>query len=269
MNLRMYFAGGRGFWMAVGGGAVLVLILLFAWARPAYDSAVQARQALDQVCIELNYYESVAEEIPSPRALDDRQDFRGWLEGQARIVDEFFTERGALINATLTGMENPEPTRFKDAYSQALARQADWFEQNRRRMEVANPTTAFTVYGWVRSNELPTRDIYPKVRRGYWSRHYLYRRFHEARASAVARLAVGEDFVPLTDKYGGMRFSAELDIAPDRVAGLLEKMLKVSPSDDPGAIFLIESFGVSGKPETAGPRPLCRVSMSGHVLVLR
>jgi len=270
MNLGMYLAGGRGFWLAVATGALLTAILLFGWALPAHRTGVQARQGLDQVYMELRHFQSVAKDIPSPRTLQDRKGFRVYLDEQAKIVDEFFAERAALITASLTGTPDPAPASFKEAYSQALKRQEDWFAESRRQIKVPAPGTAFTVHPWVRSSALPKPETYAGVLRDYWSRHHLYHRFDDAEVSAVASLSFGKDMVRLTDKYGGIHFRAALDIAPDRVAGLLDEMLKVSSTaGDPRAVFLIESFEVAGESEMAGPRPLCRVSISGHVLALR
>lgn len=265
MRIRELLGGGRGFWLGIAAAGVLTLVLLFMWALPAYTGAKQSRTSLDQVYTDLKLHKAKAKEIPSPRTLKDREEFREWLNDQAKIVDGFFVERAALLDGTFTGDPSPRPEDFKEAYSERLETRRTWFEQIKKETEIVNPGGAFISYGWLRSKDLPGRETYAEVRRGYWSRHFLYERFYEAKVAKVARVSIGQ-VGKISARFNGLHFSADVVIAPDRLKGLLDKMLVVTP-ERTLPVFVLEEMEIEGMPETAGPNARCAVKLAGYILV--
>jgi len=268
VRIGKYLGGERAFWLGIGGGTVVVLLLLFVWAAPAHRKAGEAERELDLQLKQLQVFRSLAGKIPSARTVRDRAEFRTWLDNQADQVGKFFAERASLLDAPIAGGSDVKPEDFKEAYIRALARQREWFARNTKKLSVPNVRDAFSVYPWVSARELPSPAEYPGIRRAYWSRHYLYRGFLLARVTTVSRLAVGK-VKKISSEFDGLQFQADLLVAPDRVKGVLEKLLRVSPSMTPVPVIALERMDIRPVPSSVGARPLCSMKIGGYILIRR
>lgn len=268
MRIRAHLQGERGFWLGIGVGTLVVLALLFAWALPALEQAAEADRNLAIQLQQLQVMQRSTREIPSARTVADRADFRIWLDRQADLVDRFFASRAELLDAPIAGGDETPPEDFKEAYIQALVRQRLWFGKHGKEMAVANADKAFPRYGWISGGALPAPSEYRKIRRAYWARHYLYRRFLTGRAAAVSRLDVS-GVREISPEFDGLRFRAHLLIAPERIKRLLDELLIVKPSVTTVPVFGLESLDISAVPSTGGARSLCGVQLAGYMLVRR
>ena len=258
------------FWGGMAIGALVVLLMLVLWVIPARKGAARADDdwARQTQLVRLLQSESARDNLPSSPTLADRARYRTWLDEQADLVEEYFGERSALLDAPITGESDVAPADFKDAYVRVVARQREWLASNKDGMLVPDTRGAFRVYAWETGSGLPDPNEFQTVLRHYWARYYLYRLFDDADVAALHKVETGR-LRQLSPEFDGMQFRADLSLPPEKVRTLVEKLLTVSPSVTSRPVFDLQEVTVSAKPQVADARPLCGVVIAGHVLLRR
>ena len=266
--MRVALSGEHKFWLGIGAVALLVFGLIFLWVIPTCRGAADAERNWAQAVALLNALKQDAANIPSLDTLKESGQYREWMQGQASLVEAFFADRTALLGARLTGEGDVTPGDFKEAYIQAVNSQREYLESNAGRMRVANPARAFRAHRWVGSDKLPDPGNYPDILRDYWARYYLYRLFLDARVRVVKKLDIGA-VSSLPSEFDGLQFRAELSVQPARLAGLVEKMLTVSPEITSRPVFDLADIKITAEPSEDGSALYCSVLINGYILLQR
>ena len=260
--------GERTFWIGMGAAGAVVLVLLVAWAIPAYSRACDAEQAWQDQMGELEKLERVFSKIPSESSVEKRQQYRKWLDEQADLVKTFFYDRSAILVAPLAGEGEVSASQFKESYNEALLNQKAWLIRNRKRMKVESGERAYPTYDWVRGSALPDPKRFESVLRLYWTHYYLYRIFIESNVRVVQGLKVGRP-VYLTDEFRGLPFHATLLLYPEDAKTLLKKSLTVSPDVSGRPVIQLRRFLIQPESSADPANTLSKVRLEGYVLLFR
>ena len=268
--MKVHLSEEHRFWLGISGGALVILLMLVVWVIPARKGAARADDewARQMQLVRFLQSESARDNLPSVPTLADRGRYRTWLDEQADLVEEYFGERSALLDAPITGESDVTPADFKDAYIRVVARQREWLASNKDAMLVPNTRGAFRVYAWETGSGLPDPAEFRAVLRNYWARYYLYRLFDDADVAVLHKVETAQ-LRQLSPEFDGMQFRADLSLPPEKVRTLVEKLLTVSPSVTSRPVFDLQQLTVSATPQAANARPLCGVVMAGHILLRR
>lgn len=258
----------RGFWLLIGGGAVCLLILLFAWVLPARRAADQAQEKWQREATLFQALKQRAPNIPSVESLKDLQTYRAWMDDQAKLAERFFADRAGVLDSSLAGEGEVTPLAFKDAYAQEVFKQRRRLMQKRSVMAVPNIDQAFSSYPWMTKADLyPSPADYLSILRDYWARDYLYSTFLEAGVTAVRELSVGR-MAPLEADFDGrMPVRMSLLLPPEKVTTVIESLLLVSPRVPRKPILTLDSLAL--QPDPASGNKWVALQLEGNILFLR
>ena len=279
--MRIHLGSRRTFWSLIGAGFAGVVLLGVLWAWPQHQAAVEAENAWRLEALQARTLRSFAAagKIPSRGTLQDRAAYRTWLDQQADNVRKFFEDRmnvKTVLEAPLTGKDNPAPDEFKEQYIYTLRKQRMWLEQNRRLMSVPDVRTAFPAPRWVSTEAFPDPKRYDRIRRGYWSYYYLYQRFLAGGVRRVKKLRVARDPRPLSaDNRGlavesgflGLDIEATVALPPEKVTLLLRRLVNVPQSAEP--LIRLTEVTLRAQPYKAGSTPLCDLVLRGHFVLVK
>ena len=250
----------------MGAGGIVLLLLLILWVIPARMGAVQAEEEWELQVQELRGLRLSAKEIPSMSSLKSVTEYRRWLDDQAKLVEAFFADRAAVLEAPVAGEGAVTPVDFKENYLRATLTQRRWLDLNKDRMSLADISRAFPTYDWTRGEGFAKPSEYLDIMRDYWARVILYRTFMGSEVKLVKRLELGK-VVSLTPEFEAIPVQMDVTLPADKVTVLMDTLLTVSPSGSIKPIVNLERMSL--RPELVGQRVLCGLSLDGYMLLLR
>jgi len=264
--VRIRLSESHRFWLPVGLALIVLVVMLFGWVLPTRRSAAQAEREWALQVTLLNHLQSETDNlnVPSDATVKDRAAYRNWLDEQANLVDQYFAERAALLDGSITGEGEPTPERFKDAYIRVTKHQCAWLAGIKPRMEVPSIEGAFREYKWQKGTQFPRRDEFRAVLRDYWSRYYLYHSFLEAGVRKLHRMEIGK-VRKISAQFDGIQFRASVSLPPRKIKDFVKKLLVVSSSVTSKPIFGLERLTVRADPE----RSRARLELAGYLLLQR
>jgi hypothetical protein len=256
----------RLYWIGVGAGILVLLVLYFAWVRPArnrVESEEATFTAMQRRLDDLNRKRTI---MPSANSLSEMRDYKAWIDDEQRRVIAFFADSDATLEMPLVpGQENPSENAFKGAYD-ARRRKIEADLRNRVRGIVLPPTkNLFSPYAWADSGALPSPADYKEITNGINIREELLTQIAECEAVEIRTLDVKKP-VKADALYDVIPVSFSGVIPADKVSQFVRGILQVSRRQNKqGLCMAIRSLHI-GKQSTPPLRQGVNVDIELDVL---